>query len=63
MTSRFEPDYSAGNIPSEHEEQRFYYAVPQTMARCANFCHPNGGARGIREAAKLKSEGVSPGVP
>lgn len=64
MTSRFEPDYSNGNIPDEHEEQRFF--ITQFRKRWPSvriFAIPNGGSRGIREAAKLKAEGVSAGVP
>lgn len=64
MTSRFELDYSDGNIPSEHEEQRFFIMqLRKQWPGVRVIAIPNGGARGIREAARLKAEGVSPGVP
>lgn len=51
-------------IRSEHLEQvhfvsRFRKGFPGVRI----FAIPNGGKRGIREAARLKLEGVSAGVP
>lgn len=50
--------------PSEHVEQRefvewFRSQYPDLWI----FAIPNGGKRGIREAARLKAEGVTAGVP
>ena len=51
-------------IPSEHEEQReFVKWFRQTFAGVRIFAIPNGGARTISTAARLKAEGVSAGVP
>lgn len=61
-------DYGAAvltdRIPSEHEEQREVVKwFRQTHSPVRIFAIPNGGARSITTAAKLKVEGVSAGVP
>lgn len=49
---------------SEHVEQReFVQWFRQTYPNVRIFAIPNGGARNISVAAKLKAEGVSRGVP
>ena len=49
---------------SEHVEQReFVQWMRQTHPEHRVFAIPNGGKRGRFEAARLKAEGVSPGVP
>jgi hypothetical protein len=51
-------------IPTEHEEQRaFVQWFRQTHPGVRIFAIPNGGARNIATAARLKSEGVCAGVP
>jgi len=51
-------------IPTEHEEQRELVKwFRQTFGEVRIFAIPNGGARSITTAAKLKVEGVSAGVP
>lgn len=51
-------------IPSEHFEQRELVKwFRQTFDGVRIFAIPNGGARGIATAARLKVEGVSAGVP
>lgn len=51
-------------IWTEHEEQReFVKWFRQTFAGVRIFAIPNGGARNITTASRLKVEGVSPGVP
>jgi len=51
-------------IPTEHEEQREVVRwFRRTLSPVRIFSIPNGGARGIAAAARLKAEGVSPGVP
>jgi hypothetical protein len=50
--------------PSEHEEQSnfvswFRKKYPEVLI----FAIPNGGKRGIREATRLKCEGVVAGIP
>ena len=55
---------SSRDIPTEHEEQRAFISwwrksMPEVMIHAI----PNGGGRGIREAGRLKAEGVSAGVP
>jgi len=51
-------------IPSEHFEQRELVKwFRQTFDGVRIFAIPNGGARSITTAAKLKVEGVSAGVP
>lgn len=56
---------SAGDrIPTEHEEQRaFVEWFRKSFSGVRIFAIPNGGARFKVEAARLKVEGVSPGVP
>jgi hypothetical protein len=52
------------NIPTEHEEQReFVKWFRQTYKGVRIFAIPNGGARSITTATRLKVEGVSSGVP
>lgn len=52
------------DIPTEHEEQReFVKWFRQTHKVVRIFAIPNGGARSITTAARLKVEGVSAGVP
>lgn len=51
-------------IPSEHEEQRELVKwFRQTFTGVRIFAIPNGGARSITTATRLKVEGVSAGVP
>jgi hypothetical protein len=51
-------------IPTEHEEQReFVKWFRQTHKGVRIFAIPNGGARSITTAARLKVEGVTSGVP
>ena len=50
-------------IPSEHEEQRAFVEVWRKAGLPRIFAIPNGEARGIRAATRLKAEGVSKGVP
>lgn len=51
-------------IPTEHEEQReFVRWFRQTYPSVRVFAVPNGGARNIATAARLKLEGVTRGVP
>lgn len=51
-------------IPTEHEEQRELVRwFRQTHRGVRIFSIPNGGARSITTAARLKVEGVSAGVP
>ena len=51
-------------IPTEHEEQRQVVMwFRQTHRPMRIFAIPNGGLRSKAVAAKLKVEGVSPGVP
>lgn len=51
-------------IPTEHEEQRELVKwFRQTFDGVRIFAIPNGGARSITTAARLKVEGVSAGVP
>ena len=50
--------------PSEHEEQRLVVEwFRRTYQDVRIFAIPNGGARSIATAGRLKAEGVSPGVP
>lgn len=52
------------SIPSEHIEQVETVAwFRRTFPGVRIFAVPNGGHRGIREAGRLKAEGVSAGVP
>lgn len=55
-------------IPTEHEEQCALFEWAAWMSRQTpelELLHaiPNGGKRDIRTAARLKAEGVKPGVP
>jgi len=51
-------------IPTEHEEQRELVKwFRQTFDGVRIFAIPNGGARNIATATRLKVEGVSAGVP
>lgn len=51
-------------IPTEHEEQRELVKwFRQTFKSVRIFAIPNGGARNIATATRLKVEGVSAGVP
>lgn len=51
-------------IPTEHEEQRELVKwFRQTFDGVRIFAIPNGGARSITTATRLKVEGVSAGVP
>ena len=55
---------ASGWLPTEHEEQReFVRWFRQNHPGVRIFAIPNGGARSITTAAKLKVEGVSAGVP
>ena len=57
------PLMPAGRIPTEHEEQRAFVSIFRKSCDARIFAIPNGGKRGKAEAGRLKSEGVSPGVP
>ncbi|MFZ9905903.1 MAG: VRR-NUC domain-containing protein [Steroidobacteraceae bacterium] len=51
-------------LPTEHEEQREFVSwFRKTYQGTRIFAIPNGGARNIATASKLKVEGVSRGVP
>ena len=51
-------------IPTEHEEQREVVMwFRRKYAPVRIFAIPNGGLRSRATAARLKAEGVSPGVP
>jgi hypothetical protein len=51
-------------ILTEHEEQREFVSwFRQTYPDVRIFAIPNGEKRSIKTAIRLKSEGVSPGVP
>ena len=51
-------------IKTEHEEQReFVQWFRQNIDGVRIFAIPNGGVRSLSVASKLKSEGVSAGVP
>lgn len=51
-------------IPTEHEEQREFVSwFRRNHPGVRIFAIPNGGKRGMAEAARLKVEGVSSGVP
>lgn len=55
---------TADRIPTEHEEQRELVRwFRQTHKGVRIFAIPNGGARSIATAGRLKAEGVSSGVP
>lgn len=52
------------DVPSEHFEQReFVKWFRQTFPDVLIFAIPNGGARSPTTAARLKAEGVVPGIP
>jgi hypothetical protein len=65
LKKRLMTDRMAGErIPTEHEEQRELVKwFRQSFDGVRIFAIPNGGARTITTAAKLKVEGVSAGVP
>ena len=68
QTFRFDPVelkvISSLPIPTEHEEQRALVSWwRKSLPDVRIFAIPNGGARGIKTASKLKLEGVSAGVP
>ena len=65
MKKRLVTDRMASErIPTEHEEQRELVKwFRQSFDGVRIFAIPNGGARSITTAAKLKVEGVSAGVP
>lgn len=51
-------------IPTEHEEQREFVSwFKRTHPGVRIYAIPNGGARSMATAARLKVEGVSKGVP
>lgn len=55
-------------IPTEHQEQCALFEWAAWMEKQIPELHlmhaiPNGGKRDIRTAARLKDEGVKPGVP
>lgn len=51
-------------IPSEHIEQVHVVAwFGREFPGVRIFAIPNGGKRGMREATRMKAEGVRPGVP
>jgi len=51
-------------VLSEHQEQALFVQwFRRTFPDIRIFAIPNGGARNIVTAGKLKAEGVSPGVP
>lgn len=55
---------NAGRVPTEHEEQReFVLWFRRTHPGVRIFAVPNGGARSMATAARLKVEGVMRGVP
>jgi len=55
---------TANRIPTEHEEQRELVRwFRQKWPNVRIFSIPNGGARSLATAGRLKAEGVSSGVP
>ena len=50
-------------LPTEHEEQRSFVSLWRRSGLPRIFAIPNGEARGIAAARRLKAEGLSPGVP
>lgn len=51
-------------MATEHDEQRMFVGwFRATFPGVRIFAIPNGGGRSPREGAKLRDEGVSPGVP
>jgi hypothetical protein len=69
QTFRFDPAelkiISSKEVPSEHEEQRAFISWWRKSFGddCRIFAIPNGEARGIAAARRLKAEGVTKGVP
>lgn len=54
----------ANTTPKEHTEQTaFVQWFRMQYPRVLIFAIPNGGKRGIREAKRLKDEGVTAGIP
>ena len=52
------------NVPSEHVEQREVVKwFRQTWPGVLIYATPNGGKRDMAQAARLKAEGVVPGIP
>ena len=55
---------SMNDVPSEHFEQREFVSwFRKTHKGVRIFAIPNGGQRSIAAAGRLKTEGVSSGVP
>lgn len=50
-------------LPTEHEEQRSFVSLWRKCNLPRIYAIPNGEARGIKAAMRLKVEGVSRGVP
>lgn len=51
-------------LKTEHEEQREFVSwFRKTFNKTRILAIPNGGARTLATASRLKAEGVSPGVP
>lgn len=50
-------------MKTEHEEQREFVSQWRKSRPERIFAIPNGGHRGRAQGARLKVEGVSPGVP
>ena len=50
-------------VKTEHEEQREFVSWFRKTFNTRILAIPNGGARTIVTASRLKAEGVSPGVP
>jgi len=52
------------SVPTEHTEQAKLVARVRNFARgVLIFAVPNGGKRNMKEAVRLKAEGVTAGVP
>ena len=63
MLSSFNP-YVSNAIPTEHDEQVLFIKWWRLLHPDVRiFAVPNGGHRSKVGAARLKAEGVSPGVP
>lgn len=57
-------DFEENHIPTEHEEQRLFVQwFRRTYPETRIFAIPNGGARSMATAGRLKAEGVARGVP
>lgn len=65
MVGKHNPtDFEDNYIPTEHEEQRaFVQWFRRTYPEIRIFAIPNGGARNMATAGRLKAEGVVRGVP